>query len=38
MISKVFVKLTSFPAARRFLWKSWYQFLAGRFPVEGWTS
>ncbi len=37
MISKVFVKLTSFPAARRFLWKSWYGFLARRFPVDGWT-
>lgn len=37
MISKLFVKLTSFPAARKFLWKSWYQFLAGRFPVDGWT-
>lgn len=37
MISKLFVKLCEFPRARRFLWKTWYQFLAGRFPVEGWT-
>jgi ubiquinone/menaquinone biosynthesis C-methylase UbiE len=37
VISKVFVKLTAIPAARRFLWKSWYGFLAGRFPVDGWS-
>ncbi len=37
MISKAFVRLCELPAARRFLWKSWYGFLARRFPVEGWN-
>ena len=37
MISKLFVRLTAIPSARRFLWKTWYQFLARRFPVDGWT-
>ncbi len=37
MISKVFVRLCTLPGARRFLWKSWYGFLARRFPVEGWN-
>lgn len=37
MIAKLFVKLCERPAARKLLWKSWYQFLAGRFPVDGWT-
>ncbi len=37
MISKLFVKLCEIPWARKALWKFWYQFLAGRFPVESWT-
>ncbi len=37
MISKLFVKLCEIPWARKILWKSWYQFLAGKFPVENWT-
>jgi SAM-dependent methyltransferase len=37
VISKAFVRLCELPAARRFLWKSWYGFLARRFPVEGWN-
>jgi SAM-dependent methyltransferase len=37
LISKLFVKLCEIPWARRALWKTWYQFLAGRFPVDGWT-
>jgi SAM-dependent methyltransferase len=37
LISKLFVKLCEIPWARKTLWKVWYQFLAGRFPVESWT-
>jgi SAM-dependent methyltransferase len=37
VISKAFVRLCELPAARRFLWKTWYGFLARRFPVEGWN-
>jgi SAM-dependent methyltransferase len=37
VISKAFVRLCELPGARRFLWKSWYGFLARRFPVEGWN-
>ncbi len=37
MIAKLFVRLCEIPWARGLLWKRWYQFLAGRFPVEGWS-
>jgi SAM-dependent methyltransferase len=37
LISKLFVKLCEIPWARKALWKTWYQFLAGKFPVDGWT-
>jgi SAM-dependent methyltransferase len=37
LIAKLFVKLCEIPWARKILWKGWYGFLAGRFPVEGWT-
>jgi SAM-dependent methyltransferase len=37
VISKIFVKLCEIPWLRKALWKFWYQFLAGRFPVETWT-
>lgn len=37
MITKIFLKLTDFPAFRRLVWKPLYEILAKRFTVKDWS-
>jgi ubiquinone/menaquinone biosynthesis C-methylase UbiE len=38
MLTKLFLMLNRLsPAVKRGLWRQWYQFLAGRYPMQDWT-
>ena len=37
MLSSAFVFLCRFPPLKRLLWRSWYDFLAGRYREQAWT-